>query len=295
MVRWADVVTVSGVYSFPTIPTLLLCRLAGKPVVWFPHGSFQRWEGGTKPNLKRAWDAACDALLAPGRSVVRATSEAEAADCRARIPRAGVVVVPNGVDVPSPLPARDWLPGGILRLLYLGRLHPIKGIGNLLRAVGMLADLPVRLEICGSGEAGYERELRSLASELGPGDAVRFRGHVDGEEKSAAFLRADLCVVPSFSENFGMVVAEALAHGVPVIAGRGTPWAELESRGCGLWVENSPASLAEAVRRLRTEPLEDMGRRGREWMAGSFGWKAVASSMVAIYERMAAMADRRHA
>lgn len=287
MVGWADVVHLTAVYSSPTIPTLLACRLRGKPVVWSTRGALQRWEGSTNPRLKRAWEGVCGAILDRARCVLHATSEAEAADCRNRLPGVSVAVIPNGVDIPARAAGKVFRPEGRLRLLFVGRLHPIKGIEHLLQAIELLGDATISLEIVGNGEELYAGKLRELSGKLGLGGRVRFRGHLDGEAKAEAFRDADVCVMPSFSENFGMVAAEALGHGVPVIAGRGTPWRELEERGCGLWVDNRPESLAEAIGRIRGMELEAMGARGREWMEASCSWKAAGSQMRDAYASLA--------
>jgi glycosyltransferase involved in cell wall biosynthesis len=104
--------------------------------------------------------------------------------------------------------------------------------------------------------------------------------------KTNAFNSADICVAPSHSENFCMVVAEALAHRVPVIASTGTPWQGLEEHGCGLWVDNTPASLAAAVQTLRARPMGEMGSRGRAWMIRDFSWDSVAREMRDLYGRL---------
>ena len=287
MIRWADVVHLTAVYSPPIIPTLVICRLLDKPVVWSPRGALQRWEGSTKPLLKRAWEWVCNAVIKQGRCVLHVTSPQEASDSIARIPKATVAIVPNGVDIPAAAPARNWLPNGPLRLLYIGRLHPKKGIENILHALKIAGNETVSLAICGVGDEVYSRSLRDLAQRLGLGEhRVNFQGHVEGEEKMKAFMQADVCVVPSYTENFGMVVAEALAHGVPVIASKGTPWAEVETRDCGLWVENAPANLADAIARIRTRTLSEMGARGRDWMKESNGWDAIAARLFSSYEKL---------
>ena len=285
MVRWADVVHLTSAYSFSTLPTLLLCRLMRKPVVWSPRGALQRWEGSTRPLLKRIWEMICNWLLSPQRSALHVTSQNEAEESRRRITRARVEIVGNGVEIPSVLGERAWRLDGTLRLLYIGRLHPKKGIENLLQALGALDD-NVMLTVCGAGEPAYETSLKNLVHTLGLGARARFQGHVDGERKSTAFREADICVVPSFTENFAMVVAEALAHGVPVIASRGTPWKELVRRDCGLWVENDPVSLVQAITEMRNRNLGQMGRNGRQWMQESFSWEVVAARMYAIYRSL---------
>ncbi len=287
LVRWADVVHLTGTYSFPTIPTLVVCRAFAKPVVWSPRGAVQdahEWEGTKRRKLKRHWEWVCNALIARGKVITHTTSEREQIATQARIPNATAVIVPNGVDVPGKLPKREWLPGGRLRLMYLGRLAPKKGIENLLHSLRRMDDPGVLLAIYGAGDVVYTESLKELAGALGLlGKSVLFAGHVDGEAKSAAFHVSDACVVPSYTENFCGVVAEALAHGVPVIASRGTPWEGVEEKRCGIWVDNSPESLAQAIMRIRAMNLREMGSRGRDWMRAEYEWSAIAASMQKIY------------
>jgi glycosyltransferase involved in cell wall biosynthesis len=218
--------------------------------------------------------------------VLHVTSEEEGRASSERVKNARPVVIPNGVDVPPANGERQWRPTNQLRLLYLGRLHPIKGIENLLRALVEL-DSKVRLSICGNGSKQYEQLLKSMVAELSLTDRVRFCGPVAGAEKEKQFREADVCVVPSFSENFGMVVAEALATGVPVIASTGAPWSEIEKHGCGFWVENDPQSLVEAINRISSGPLAVMGTKGRAWMEREFTWASVAQRMDEVYRGLA--------
>ncbi len=287
MIRWADVIQLTAVYSSPTIPTLLFARLLGKQVVWSPLGALQRWEGATRPAAKAVWERVCNALIAPGACVLHVTSLEEAEESSARITKATVERIPHGVEFPESLLERAWLPGGALRLLFIGRLHPKKGIENLFKALKELNDAAISLAVCGTGDEAYARGLRQLARDLGLERQVSFLGHVDGEAKMKVFMSADACVVPSFTENFGMVVVEALAHGVPVVASHGTPWAELVERQCGLWVENDPESLKKAILALRGRDLADMGARGRNWMKREFSWDAISQKMLCVYRRMA--------
>jgi glycosyltransferase involved in cell wall biosynthesis len=93
-------------------------------------------------------------------------------------------------------------------------------------------------------------------------------------------------VVPSHGESFATPVTEALARAVPVIASRGTPWSRLTEKGCGLWVDNSPESLADAIDQMRAMPLEEMGLRGREWMTSEFSWDKVARDVCNAYSEI---------
>ena len=289
MVKWADVVHLTGTYSFPTLPTLAACRSLGRPIVWSPRGALQateQWSGVRRPRAKAAFEALCRMAM-PAQAVLHVTAEMEREASVKRLPGISIAVIPNGVDIPGELPDRVWRPGGRLRLLYISRLDPKKGLENLLGAMSMLP-AHFTLDIYGTGDEVYERSLKVRVAEMGLGPRVTFHGHVLNAAKTKAFVEADLFVLPSFSENFGMVVAEALAHGVPVVTSHATPWKEVETVGCGLWVDNRPDSIAEAILELSVGDLEAMGRRGRLWMMGQFSWKGVARQVRELYESLVA-------
>jgi len=284
-IRWADLVHLTAVYNFPTLPSLAACRWLQKPLVWSPRGALQRWPNSRRPGLKAGWESLCR-WLAPGGMVLHVTSAQEAVESAAKFPHARAAVIPNGVDLPPRLEHRNG--SGSLRLLFLGRIDPKKGLENLLAACQRLGNLgpPWSLTIAGSGDAAYTAALQQKARNLGLRERVSFVGEVRGQAKADLFAESDLAVFPSHTENFAMVVAEALAHGVPVIASKGTPWSGVEARGCGLWVENDPATLAAAIERMRGMPLNEMGERGRRWMEEEFTWETVAREMLRLYGKL---------
>jgi glycosyltransferase involved in cell wall biosynthesis len=291
--RWADVVHLHAAYSFPTIPTLLAARMLKRPVVWTPHGAFQRWSGSRRVGLKSLWEKVCGAI-ASRELVLHLTSKTEVAETRARFARARIELIPNGVEVPLVLNREP--PGAQLRLGFVGRLDPKKGIENLLAACRILKErkaLDFSLSIAGSGSSEYEAKLRGEIDRLELGNEVAMLGDIRGEEKQRMFERTDVVVVPSFTENFAIVVAEALAHGAAVIASTGTPWKEVERVGCGLWVSNDPANLADAISKINSMPLAEMGDRGRRWMAADFSWEKCASEMIALYKNLVAQSGEQ--
>jgi len=292
MIRWADVVHLTAVYSPPTIPTLALCRLLRKPVMWSTRGALQSWRERSRKSLKSVWEQICDLFCNPDRVMLHVTSEPERFESIERLKHVSAVVIPNGIDRPpangNQRPATDEG----LRLLYLGRLHPIKGIENLLKAMATMTN-GVTLSVCGEGEADYHTHLKSLTAELDLTGRVTFSGRVDGEAKEKQFADADLCVVPSFTESFGNVVAESLARGVPVVASKGTPWARVTEIDCGLWVDNDPVTLAGAIRQMKEMPLQEMGARGREWMEREFSWPNIGEQMLQQYETLIEASRRR--
>jgi len=291
MIKWADIVHLTSVYSPPTIPTLLICKTINKPLVWSTRGMLQYWHGTTRKKVKRVWESICNHLCDEGRVVMHVTSEEESTDNLKRISRATTTIIPNGIEIPHVSNSRVWQPEGKTRLLFVGRLNPIKGVENILKAFAKL-DNRITLAICGDGDTGYKESLKHLVNALSLQDRVKFYGNVAGEEKQARYDEADICVVPSHKENFCLVVAESLAQGVPVIASRGTPWSRMETIGCGMWVENDPANLAEAVKKISKMPLHEMGQRGRAWIEKEFSWEEQAEKMLLVYSRLLTPAER---
>lgn len=196
-----------------------------------------------------------------------------------------IAVIPNGVDLPS---ASEKVPPGTERtVLYLGRLHQIKGLDTLIRSWRNVSakHAGARLLIVGPGSNEYTAELRALARGQGS-PSIEFRGPAYGEEKGRLYRGATVFVLPSRSENFGMAVAEALAHGLPVVASKNTPWEGVIANRCGWWVDADEQALARALDKalcLSPERLALMGAAGRSWMDREFSWSAVADRMTEAY------------
>ncbi len=280
----ADIVHLTAAYSFPTLPALALSRAAGKPVVWSPRGAFLQWSGTRRVRGKAIWDRVCRALLT-SQCVIHVTSDQERDATSKRFAGATVARIPNGVDVPETViraPDRSFF-----NIAFIGRLDPIKGLENLILACAQLEmDRQWRLIIGGRGNAAYEQTLRALADTTGYSQRIVFRGSIAEGEKQRFFSEADVVILPSFSENFGIAAAEALAHGVPVVASSATPWERLDEIGCGLCVPNSPESLARAIEKVALMPGAEAGLRGREWMRSEFSWGQAAERMYAVYESL---------
>lgn len=128
--------------------------------------------------------------------------------------------------------------------LYIGRLHPKKGIENLIDAFVILDGGKNKLIIAGDGDTNYVAALKEKIHSKGLNSKIVFVGHVEGDEKSNLYKTCKVMILPSFSENFGNVVVEALSFGLPVIASTKTPWQMLKKHSCGYWVDNSPTELA---------------------------------------------------
>ena len=151
--------------------------------------------------------------------------------------------------------------------------------------------------VSGELEKGYEKKVKARVKELELQDQFIFTGALNDDEKWAAYARADLFVLPTYSENFGIVIAEALWAGVPAITTKGTPWAELETRKCGWWINVSSdgaescdlkelvCSLTEATK-LSDQDRYAMGMRGRQLIEHKYTWNMVCKEMVVGYKEL---------
>jgi glycosyltransferase involved in cell wall biosynthesis len=197
--------------------------------------------------------------------------------------------IPNGIDLPE-----ESVGGNATdprRVVFLGRLHPVKGLPMLLDAWAMLKVKGWELVVAGPDEDNFKAALEAQVATLGLGATVRFPGLVSGAAKEELLRSASLFVLPSHSESFGMVVAEACSYGIPVVATTGVPWPELEQHRCGWRSSPDASSLADTLRKAMAVPpsqLCEMGKRGRQLVAIDFSWAAIARQFQDLYAELAA-------
>ena len=287
------VIHAHNLWTMPVVYAADAADAAGCPLVCSTHGALHPRSLRVSRLKKMAMWRLCQRRALCRVDMFHATSPEEAADIRSRGFTTPVAVIPNGVDVPVEVRRRE--PSGPRRVGFLGRLHSIKAVDRLLDAWrGMAAQRPEwQLRICGP-DGGVERALRERAARV---PRVGFEPPISAADKSNWFSSCDLVVLPSHGENFGMVVAEALAHGVPAVTSTGTPWRGVVEHGCGWWVPNEIESLRAtllAATGLARQSLHEMGDRGRDWMIRDFSWRSVAERMIAAYRWLlgsAAMPD----
>jgi len=218
---------------------------------------------------------------------IHATSEAELCTIRECGLRQPVIVLPNGVVMPPSNPARPAVAPATRTALFLSRIHPIKGLPLLLEAWSRVRPSGWRLVIAGNDDGGHRAEVASLVKSLRLDEAVTLGDAVPEAEKWTHYAAADLSILPSRSESFGIAVAEAMIAGLPVITTHGTPWQALKTHGIGWWVPIDVESLAEAVSDATSMPanqLAGMGRRAEDFARRTFDWRMIAGGFRNAYE-----------
>jgi glycosyltransferase involved in cell wall biosynthesis len=292
-----DLVHIHSVFLWPTAAAARQAERAGVPYLLAPRGMLVQDLFRRRGRLRKAlWLRFVERRTLARAAGIHATSDLEAADLAWLGALPPVHIVPNGVDPeidptgPDEAALSAPVRAALARapfFLFLGRLSWKKGLDRLIPALGHAPGAV--LAVAGNDDEGYRPELERLAREADVADRVLFLGAVGGADKAALLHRAAALVLPSYSENFGNSVLEALAVGRPAVV---TPEvglaAVLRETGSGRVVAGDPESLGGALRELLADPAaaDVMGRRGAETARERFGWATVAAAMESVYQRV---------
>lgn len=292
-----DILQLHGLWRYTSIVASRWHRRTGKPYIVHPHGMLDPWAvrnahwkklaAGTLYENRTLKDAAC----------IRALCQSELESIREYGCQNPVCILPNGVDLPGPQPAetksvlRDYKAAGRKILLYLGRLHPKKGLTNLIKAWSSAQKLPGSgaqhwlLAIAGWNENHYEQELKKLSAELHLESSVLFLGPQFGSDKSACYQYCDAFILPSYSEGLPMVILEAWSHSKPALMTSYCNLPEGFSAGAAMSISTEPENISQGLVRLfnlAPAELEEMGRKGFSLAATSFSWEKIGERLNAV-------------
>lgn len=288
-----DVLHLHSVFLWPTWAAARAAHAAGVPYIVSPRGSLGR-EVIRRRNrwIKTAWIHLIEQRTLSDASGLHVTSDLEYEEIEAlglRLPKR--FCVSNGVGWPDKHATLSEGPFANIAkpyALFLGRITPKKGLDRLLAAWKLVPHL--MLIIAGNDEDGYRQNLEKIVEDQHIGARIRFIGMVSDHDKWALYENATMFILPSYSENFGNVVAEAMAMGCPVVVTPEVGLARLvREAGAGLVVDGEPTTLADTVRTLdqdlKTRVL--MGERGRHAVLRHLSWEYVAGRMECVYQEIA--------
>ena len=285
-VKAHDIVHANTIWTWPVHLTIQSAIRNNKPIVLSPHGML--YPQALKVS---AWKKKMIGALFVNKDIMKATyihatSEEEAKHIRNYGIDLPIAVIPNCIDMSAFPPVRETT-NQIRRIGFIGRLNPIKNVDLLLEAWAKIKEITTQTELLliGDGEPQYVNGLKDIVKTHRL-DNVTFCGFLSGKELVDTIHTLDIQILPSKSENFGMVVAEALASGVPAITSKGTPWKILDEINAGWWidanVETLASTLAEAIH-IEEERRKQMGRNGRQYIEKTYSAENVAVKMAGLY------------
>jgi glycosyltransferase involved in cell wall biosynthesis len=295
-----DLILIHATWGDPGRMVAAAAKRTGTPYICYTHGGFEPWAWRHHYWKKQIYWRLIEKRILMGAAGIVVCNEAETAQLRALGVRTPIRRIPWGVELPAPeqTPSRERLEAFFPSLaarsfvLFLSRLHPKKGLDLLIPAFAALArDFPDwLLVLAGPDEGGYRAVLENLVKELGLADRLVFIGMVTGEAKAALLTHADLFVLPSYSEGFPVVVAEAMGWGLPLVITETCYVPEVEREGAGLVVKPEKASLTAALQEmLRDDNLRHTCSANALQLARKhFAWEAVARKSLDFYQEVMA-------
>jgi len=270
-----------------------ICRISFNnklPYIVTPRGMLEPWSLGQKKIKKFLAMFLYQRRNLDNSKCIHATSEMEAINLRKLGLKSPIAIIPNGINLdefPNSYPQKETRKK---KILFLSRIHKKKGIENLIFAWSdIIKQLKSNwvIEIIGNGEEEYINKLNILIQSKNLDSEITIKKPIFGKEKILKFREASLFVLPTYSENFGIVIAEALASYTPVITTEGAPWEELEVNNCGKWIKIGVDPLKEALIEMLKKDENElilMGKNSRNLVEKKYSMEAVASQMIDLYE-----------
>jgi len=292
-----DIIHAHENWRMPILYSYWVSRQCKTKLVLSPHGTFAPWALGQRRGIKKLALASLFYRVWQHADMLHAASESEYEGLRTIGFKNPIAVIPLGVDLPQYTPDLGALGLGKERiLLFLGRIHQVKRVHQLLEAWEELQSRypDWQLVIAGPRDTSYARDMQERAKQLNL-QRVHFPGYVHTQAKFTCFDAASLFVLPTESENFAIAVGEALGYGCPVVVTNTAPWPKIVDHDCGWFVDNNSAALLAALNQALScspEHLKKMGQNGSSWIKSEFTWDHTAETMLGAYRWVLGAADK---
>lgn len=292
-IRLADGVHIHGIWREHCALASWFARKLDRPYILSAHGMLDGWAVRSKRLKKGLYAALIERRNCAGATCLHALTRAEAGDYRRFGLRGPIAIVPNGISVPSdisPRPFFDAYPHLKDRriILFLGRVHPKKGVDLLCRALPAIrrANSDAHLVVAGPDCDGFQSQVEAMIAEAKMESHVTFTGMMRGDLKWSAFAACEAFILPSHSEGLSVAVLEAMGAGCPVIVTRQCNMPEVSERQCGMEIEPVEEEIAEAVTTFLDLPWERrhaMGINGEALVRERYLWPAIGAQMASLY------------
>lgn len=285
-----DVIHAQNLWNLFYHKMSIIARQHNIPYIMTPRGTLEPWSLSQKKLKKKIALTLYQKKDLQKANCILATAPMEADHLRKLGITVPIAVIPNGIDV-SEYGCRniEFREKVKKQILFLSRIHEKKGIEILLNAWSRLAPRypDWQVIIAGNGDSSYIEKLNGLLVLKRLNGVVKIIPPVFGDSKLRLYRESSLFVLPSYSENFGMVIAEAMACGVPVITTTGTPWEELNKKELGWCIELNEVNLVKALTDaidLGEKKLFDKGLRCSKYINENYQYTEVAKCNKSVYE-----------
>lgn len=293
-IRNAQIIYLVSVFS-PTTPITFFYNIFfNKPLIISPRGQLGSWCLKQGSSFKKLW---LKLFINPlvKKNTFHATSQQESEMIKSIYPSAKVWIIPNGLDVSTFKVADlkkdksfykkyyDKIEPETKVIISMGRLQKVKGFDILIEAV---ENIQLCILFIAGSDFGELTNLQNLIHDKNLSHKIFLIGNLEGDEKINFLKNADLFALPSHHENFGMVYAEALASGTPVIASKHTPWYDVVKFNCGKWVDNTPEQFAKAIKEILDEDLVQLGKNGIRYIEENYSWHKIADNFVKQFNKI---------
>ena len=284
-----EIIDIQGIWSSTSIFSLIYYFFSKTPYIVTPRGMLEKWALKQSYFKKRLFYFFVERFHLKFATYLRATSELEAETFK-NLGFKNIITIPNSIKIPKKKSKIKLNNKKRKRLLFLSRLHPKKGVMELLHCWRHVQDQykDWELLICGFDENNYKEEILKNIKKLEL-KRVIVKDFVTGKEKDNLYRTADLFILLSHSENFGLAIAEALSFEIPVITTDKTPWKKLKKYNCGWCVELNLKKIINTLKlaiELNPRERKIMGVRGRKWMIKDFSDQSIGNKMLSIYKQI---------
>ena len=298
-IKGCDLVHVQGIFSASTPLGLFFANLLGKKTILSPHGCLGEWclsDGNSR--VKKPY---LFLFIQPyaNKIVWHVTSDQEQNEVLALYPKAKVTIIPNGIYAeefanPQLLERSQFIKkytgidaSAAKVIISMARLHKKKGLDILIDAFAIVLQThPNTLLLIAGEDFGEAKALKQQIVNLKLEHKVFLVGQIEGQERVDFFANADLFALSSHNENFGLVYAEAMAAGTPILASTNTPWKEVADLGIGQWVTNTPIDTAKGLNEMLDKDLVELGQMSKQFVVKKYTWKSIGVRFNYLFEQM---------